>query len=83
MILSGCTCLFYLFTEGFYVLVAEFMTNIILAVALVCVHGVCMWGAVCFSLSVLYCQQHSSEQAGCSVIDTLQKAVNQLSEAVR
>lgn len=48
-----------------------------------CVHGVCMWGAVYFSLSVLDCQQHSSEQAGCGVIDTLQKVVNQLSEAVR
>lgn len=48
-----------------------------------CVHGVCMWGVVCFSLAVLCCQQHSYEQAGCGVIDTLQKVVNQLSEVVR
>lgn len=44
---------------------------------------VCMRGVVRLSLAVLCCQQHSYEQTGCGVIDTLQKVVHQLSAVVR
>lgn len=44
--------------------------------------GVYVGGSLLFSLCVVL-STHSSEQAGCGVSDTLQKVVNQLSEAVR